>query len=480
VELDLEASFQPALGQFWLEAVLSPSSYLLSPSCLLTGGFAFAVWWEPSPYAGDFVLTLGGYNPGFDQPTYYPTVPRVGFHWQLDSTVNISGGAYLALTPSMLMAGGSLDITFQSGNLKAWCDLYADFLVQWTPFWFEVDFGISIGASYRLNLGFTTKTITAELGASLALWGPPTGGTAKVKWHIFSFTVSFGTPMGQGASQASWSDVETLLPGGSSGDGPNVLSLNAVAGVLPPQTSPSTGSQQTLVADDDTQAASWVVRGASFVFTTSSAIPASSATVGSSSFTGSVLNIAPMGLTGLSSTHSLQVIGPDQKSDASIYFDIEQVTGNVPTSLWGTPPPSGGPTPSSGLTVPSASGQLVSGQLTGLSLTAQQPSLGNTAGQVSVANALAFDNLTLAGAALSLSPSAQPTGDVPAVNDGALAIIMDPQAGINSTSVSGTRANIYAALGTLGFAPPANDSLSTFSANASTALRAQPLLVTAS
>jgi hypothetical protein len=85
IELDLEIEFAPARGVFSVQAVLAKSSFLLDKSCVLTGGFAFFVWYGPSPHAGDFVLTLGGYNPGFTPPSYYPQVPQVGFHWSLDS-----------------------------------------------------------------------------------------------------------------------------------------------------------------------------------------------------------------------------------------------------------------------------------------------------------------------------------------------------------------------------------------------------------
>src|SRR5262249_55972004 len=43
VQLELQVELAPAEGEFWLEAVLSANSFLISPSCLLSGGFAFAV-----------------------------------------------------------------------------------------------------------------------------------------------------------------------------------------------------------------------------------------------------------------------------------------------------------------------------------------------------------------------------------------------------------------------------------------------------
>ena len=79
IELDLLVRFAPAEGLFSLQAVLASGSYLLDKACVLTGGFAFFVWFEGRPgspgslHKGDFVLTLGGYSPGFTCD-HYPAV----------------------------------------------------------------------------------------------------------------------------------------------------------------------------------------------------------------------------------------------------------------------------------------------------------------------------------------------------------------------------------------------------------------------
>ena len=187
VELQLEAIFDPSDGLVSFTAVLSPNSYLLDKNCHLTGGFAMFFWFGPNEHAGDFVITLGGYSPYFTPPAYYPQEPRLGFNWALDSTISISGGVYFALTPSAVMAGGDLNAVYHSGNLKAWFDAYADIIIWYNPFHFIANIGINIGASYKADLLFVTKTFTIELGADLTLWGPATGGTVTVHWFIISF-----------------------------------------------------------------------------------------------------------------------------------------------------------------------------------------------------------------------------------------------------------------------------------------------------
>ncbi len=212
VELGLEVIIDPADGFFSATAVITPNSYVIDPDCHLTGGFAFCVWFGNNPHAGDFVLTIGGYHPQFNKPAWYPDEPRLGFNWQVSDQVTIKGGAYFALTPSCIMGGGSLDVEFHSGDLRAWFTAYADFLIQWKPFYYLADIGISIGVSYRLHLLFCTTTIKVELGADLTMWGPPTGGKVHVHLWCVSFTVSFGPSFGQGNDYLGWGDFQSLLP----------------------------------------------------------------------------------------------------------------------------------------------------------------------------------------------------------------------------------------------------------------------------
>lgn len=212
VELGLEVIIDPTDGLFSATAVITPNSYVIDPACHLTGGFAFFVWFGENTHAGDFVLTIGGYHPQFNKPEWYPDEPRLGFNWQVSDQVTIKGGAYFALTPSCVMGGGSLQLQFEDGNLSAWFTAYADFLVQWKPFYYTADIGISIGVSYKLHLLFVTTTIKVELGADLTMWGPPTGGTVHVHLWVVSFTVNFGPSFGQGNDYLEFDDFKTLLP----------------------------------------------------------------------------------------------------------------------------------------------------------------------------------------------------------------------------------------------------------------------------
>jgi hypothetical protein len=193
-ELAIVASFRPADGTLQINGQLTPASYVISKNCHLVGGFAIWSWFKDfgGAKAGDFVVTLGGYHPAFRVPSFYPQVPRIGANWQVSGDLLIKGGFYFALTPNCVMAGGFLDATWSSGDISAWFSVYADFLLSWKPFYYEADMGISIGASFTVDLLFTSFTITIHVGVDLSISGPEFAGTARVHLYIISFTIGFG------------------------------------------------------------------------------------------------------------------------------------------------------------------------------------------------------------------------------------------------------------------------------------------------
>ena len=56
------------------EGSLSPQSYVLDPSCNLSGGMAFCYWFDPSPYAGEFVFSVGLFS---YQSTFFDLIDRL-------------------------------------------------------------------------------------------------------------------------------------------------------------------------------------------------------------------------------------------------------------------------------------------------------------------------------------------------------------------------------------------------------------------
>jgi hypothetical protein len=342
-ELALEVVFDPTAGVLEAAAVLTPNSYVVDPSCHLTGGFAFSSWFS-GQHAGDFVLTLGGYYDQYDPPAWYPQpsdVPRLGISWSPGGGVSVSGGAYFALTPSCVMAGAAMQASYSDGNLSAWFSAYLDFLINWHPFYYEGDAGIAIGASYTLDIGVST-TLSVELSATLTANGPPFAGEVTVDWSVVSFTVPIGSGGSSSPGPVGWDEFNaTFLPPSqtsqekasgpgeraqapaATSDAPAWLTLTALGGRL----SDPAGTRRA-----------WLIDPATFVVQISCAVPLTSVTFGTGldidqpSIAGASVGIYPMNLQALDSTLAVSLSGPSDNAP----WSFAAVTQGAPAALWST------------------------------------------------------------------------------------------------------------------------------------------------
>lgn len=206
LEVDIIATFTPSAGLLSVEGRISPQSYIFGGFVKVEGGFAFYVWFDKE-YAGDFVITVGGYAPGYDKPLNYPVVPRMKMSFAL-GPLSVTGTSYFALTPSMLMAGMTLNAVFNAGPVRAWLDAGVHVLIAWAPFHYEAGVYVSIGVSVDLGL----FTISLHVGAELEIWGPAFGGRAEVDLDVVSFTISFGAAK-EGPKAIGWNNFKTnFLP----------------------------------------------------------------------------------------------------------------------------------------------------------------------------------------------------------------------------------------------------------------------------
>ncbi|KAJ4045309.1 hypothetical protein NW756_013353 [Fusarium oxysporum] len=147
IELHLIA-VDPGHGLLTVTGQLTPRSYILSPSCSVTGGFCIAYFFEGSGHEGDWVLSIGGYHRSFQVPAHYPpTPPRLGISWVYDNELSITGEAYFAITPAACMGGGRLDAVFSTGRTKATFSAYTNFLIYFRPFHFQSKISVSVYAS---------------------------------------------------------------------------------------------------------------------------------------------------------------------------------------------------------------------------------------------------------------------------------------------------------------------------------------------
>ncbi len=361
-ELAIKAAFKPAVGILSVEAQLTPNSFVLAKDCKVTGGFALYLWYKDTEQTidgkvvhipkGQFVVTLGGYHPLFQPPAYYPQVPRLGIQWHIAVSVgklSIDGGAYFAICPTAVMAGGYLRVLFVAGPLKAWLDAYANFLIEWKPFYFDVAIGVTIGASFGFKVAGVSITVTAELNATLNLAGPPVNGEVHVDWLVISFTIPFGDK--QTATSAnnlkSWDAFATsFLPPASTPDDNDYRSTAQLA-AAPPATSQQIvkwnagdGLLQSGNPTENVAGQPWMVDTMFYSFNVGSAIPASQGSVTGTEFTvtGARVGIRPMGIQ--SELQSPLSISVTDSTGVSINLVDRQITirglfDGSPAALWG-------------------------------------------------------------------------------------------------------------------------------------------------
>ena len=329
-DLLIKASLQLEEGVLSVNAQLSPASYVFSRDARLTGGFAFYLWFGKNPGAGDFVVTLGGYHPQFKAPPHYPQVPRLGLNWRVSNNLTIKGELYFALTPSLIMAGGLLDATWQSDGVRAWFQVQAHFLMRFKPFTYRISASVSIGVSARVDLWLTSYTLDTRVSANLELWGPDFGGMAVVDLSVVSFTIDFGEKQRPSDAPIKWQEFrESFLPsevnpppvaGTKLSTGNALISLSAPAGLLGSAT-----------RDDDSL---WVVDGADLSLVLGTQVPST--------------RIEGVSLTDNGGWNRSIGVGPMDKNPGALESVLtvaiipsgsawsgEVVLGNVPAGLWG-------------------------------------------------------------------------------------------------------------------------------------------------
>ncbi|KAI9929552.1 hypothetical protein MW887_001025 [Aspergillus wentii] len=220
VQLGIVATVSFETGILKIEGELTPASYILDPNCHLTGGFALYSWFDSkdSNLRGDWVFTIGGYHPSFKKPSQYPDVSRLGISWQFEKSISITGNSYFAITPKTCMGGGRLELKLSLNPLYAWFIAFVDFLINYKPFFFMAEGGISVGVQFTLDLWLVTIKIKVELSARLYIQGPPIGGTVHVNFWVFGFDIDFGSKSNETSQPLPLTDfIELVLQSHTSG-----------------------------------------------------------------------------------------------------------------------------------------------------------------------------------------------------------------------------------------------------------------------
>ncbi|CAH9066854.1 hypothetical protein PSECIP111854_03972 [Pseudoalteromonas sp. CIP111854] len=482
-ELAIKASFRPDDGVVSVEAQLTPNSFILDKSCRLTGGFAFYLWYK-GEHKGQFVISLGGYNLAFQKPDFYPKVPRVGFSWTISSEVSIKGGTYFAMTPIAIMAGGDLHATFSAGPIKAWFDAGADFMIAWEPFYFQANINVVVGASFTVKLVGVKATISAQIGAGLAIWGPPTGGAVKVDWTVISFSIPFGSKLNTASDKPlSWGAFEQqFLPS----DG-KVVTRSDENGLASDKLSATSGEEDAsadetnvikfnygegLVPADSKNPDDGIIKLTSgrFSIDLNSVIPFTTLTAleGSTS-TGKAMGIRPMhnnkveseGTVSLSFFDGLKYV-PVELSETTL--DIVDLIDGASGALWSDKDfdPDQLPDPDS---------MVIKKALMGVSIVAHRPKYLNEIGPFDILKAFDTESIGPLNLPFDNTPNYQP-GSPPAQKN-QLQTIHDT---LMSEAVITMRNQYLNALSDAGFVAPSNPDLTIMAAYVKDILVAPPVL----
>lgn len=494
VELGLLSVIKPEEGFISIEAQLTPNSYILAPDCKLTGGFAFYLWLKdliaadgetPIP-AGDFVISLGGYHPAFQAPSYYPYVPRVGLHWLIDvsiSKVSINGGTYFALTPSSIMAGGYLSVLFEAGPLRATLNAQANFLIQWEPFYFNVDVGVSVSVGFKMTVFGVSVTISVSLGATLFLEGPPLNGKAKVDFYIVTFTI----PIGSGKTETTdnkldWSAFEQafLPPAGEGQSSTAMLALKqggqgvSADPVQRPQPIKMTVAVGRIGGDNNNSSdGDWVLQAVPFTLSVETVIPSSKVSFagGSKTITGntSKLGVRPMAQVSLTAPVTLSIVdaagNPVDLEKRG--FSLAGAFGAAPSALWSNEP-------LNLVRPPSGSGQLIGDTLLGALLKADQFVITESVPAFAI-SALKYDPAkNIFQLPFAIAPTYGPAAPFSqSMQDKALAILMQT---VMAPAQIAKRNAAYATFRAANIVAPADPDLSVMASSADQVVQAPPYL----
>ena len=369
VELALQARFSTNEGALVVQAQLTQNSWLLTPDCRLTGGFAYASFFGANPNAGQMVLSVGGYHPDFHHDGY-PVVPRVGYVWSVASVLTISGQSYFALTSEAIMAGTQFTASLDLGFLWASLTLGIDAIVYFDPFSFDATgyAAIAAGVTISIDLGWfgtIEVNLSFHLGARSTCTGRTSAGRPPSTWTSRRRRSRSAAAPTTARTQLSWADFSAkyLTAGGAS-----VLSAMPQAGQLTGTVTTSAGTTPTGDADKPWKfVAEWSLSVATTAAATALQLPSSVLPYGLSEVPG----IASMAIDALTSTLAVTIAGSAGgdvappilgPADPGEGLRVALVTAPLPKGVW-TANPNDGSVPS-GDTITAGTGFVLQAEAT--------------------------------------------------------------------------------------------------------------------
>ncbi|KAF5586371.1 hypothetical protein FPANT_7253 [Fusarium pseudoanthophilum] len=333
IKLNFGGTIDVQQGSIVFRGQIADKSFLLLEDCILTGGFAFGAWFGPSPQAGDWCLSIGGWHPAYIPPAHYPLPPpRMGISWSYGEHLSLSGTAYVAVTPGALMGGLAVQAAFRLGKLEASFSFRADLILNMHPLHYRATIEISANLSYEVDVGFYADKWSICFQAGLHISGPPFGGSVYFDWTVIQFSVDFGDEYAPPKSLSLEEFVGVCMK--KDDNSPNADHILALEGGAVPS--------KTVSKEPQGPDSLWTVRGHAFVFSVTSRLPATSVILTDPSSneprkikSGNKILSRPMQLPlhsdGLESTLTVNIGGHKVKDP----FTFELIHESLPASLWG-------------------------------------------------------------------------------------------------------------------------------------------------
>ncbi|KAJ4030770.1 hypothetical protein NW761_013349 [Fusarium oxysporum] len=341
LDIVIASEIDPTHGTILVAGELTPRSFILDPSCRLTGAFGFKVFLAGSPHQGDFVFTVGGYHSQYAVPSHYPvTSSRVGIRWQYDSQIYISGEAYFAITPQVAMGGGRMDLVVDKGWVRVVFSAWADFFMHYHPFNYALQVGISLWAEVNIPALLCSIHLgPKEFSARLDLQGPPMAGHVHLHFWKYDAIIAFGAQAIQ-SSPLSWEQflrmVKNMPAEAHESDAikSSNHTVNITKGVVPVH-------KDAKPATDDKSSSEVEIRATHLEFQVQARVPILSLTIGAaprSKLQGSAsLYARPMQDTAaIIDSHLTVILHPKGRKDVPVELGVQTILKQkVAPALWG-------------------------------------------------------------------------------------------------------------------------------------------------
>lgn len=144
VDLRAEIFGEITPDYFFLKVSLAKSKIM---KMQVTGDICLFIQWAGE---GAFVLSVGGFFPGYEAPKQIGKMERVGIKFAPPvKWISISAQAYVAITSNSVQFGGRIDLKAKVGPASAEAWIQLDAMFRWAPYFYfvmRIDAGIRVKA----------------------------------------------------------------------------------------------------------------------------------------------------------------------------------------------------------------------------------------------------------------------------------------------------------------------------------------------